>query len=126
MPEAIVGLGTGGASTEEVTVMRIENGEPVLAIFRNRDGRLSPRDFAIGASVMHTDNLELLPQDRAVYATHYNYNSSDGKLHECGGEAYRWNAHSKTFDYNSSMTRKLTKRTCREVPQTAEEAEIAK
>src|SRR5882724_10007148 len=51
VPEALVYLGTGGASTDENTVMRIENGEPVVARFRRRDGKISSMVFLQGASV---------------------------------------------------------------------------
>jgi len=118
VPEALVYLGTGGASTDEMTVMRMEDHKPVLAVFRGRDGKVSPVVFLEGASVTHTDGVELLPEQHAVHAIHYNY-SGNGKLHQCGGEAYTWNAQSKTFDYNSALTKNLTKATCRQVPKAA-------
>jgi hypothetical protein len=88
--EALVYLGTGGASTDAMTVMRIENGEPVVARFRGRDGKVSSMVFLEGASVMHPDGVEMLPEQHAVYSLHYNY-GSNGKLRECTGEAYQWN-----------------------------------
>ena len=45
-------LGIYGASTDEMTVMRIENGEPVVARFRGQDGKVSSMVFLEGASVM--------------------------------------------------------------------------
>jgi hypothetical protein len=118
VPEALVYLGTGGASTDEMTVMSTEDHKPVLAVFRGRNGKVSPGVFLQGASVTHTDTVELLPQQHAVHAIHYNY-SGNGKLHQCGGEAYTWNAQSKTFDYNPPLTKTLTKATCRQVPKAA-------
>jgi hypothetical protein len=116
--EAVVFFGLGGASTSQLTVMRIEGGKPVLAAFKGRDGKIGPMVFVEGASVMHTDGVDLLPREHAVLAMHYNYGST-GNLHQCGGEAYTWNAQSNRFDYNSALTRKLTKATCRQVPKTA-------
>lgn len=116
VPEALVYLGTGGASTDEMTVMRIENGEPVVARFRGRDGKVSSMVFLEGASVMHTDGVEMLPEQHAVYSLHYNY-GNNGKLHECTGEAYQWNPDTKLFDYNHPLGKKLTQDTCRKVPQ---------
>jgi len=116
VPEALVYLGTGGASTDEMTVMRIENGEPVVARFRGRDGKVSSRVFLEGASVMHTDGVEMLPEQHAVYSLRYNY-GSNGKLRECSGEAYQWNPATKLFDYKPLLGRKLTQDTCRKVPQ---------
>jgi hypothetical protein len=117
--EALVYLGTGGASTDEMTVMRIEHGKPVLVVFMGRDGKVSPMVFAEGASVMHTNGVDLLPREHSIYAIHYNY-SSNGKLDQCEGEAYTWNSHAKTFDYNLSLTKKITQTSCRQVPKTLE------
>jgi hypothetical protein len=99
-----------------MTVMRIENGEPVVARFRGRDGKVSSKVFLEGASVMHTDGVEMLPEQHAVYSLHYNY-GSNGKLRECTGEAYQWNPDTKLFDYNHRLGKKLTHDTCRKVPQ---------
>jgi len=114
--EALVSFGAGGASTSQVTLVRVEAGKPVIALFRDRAGKIGPIIFVEGASVMHTDGVDLLQREHAVFAIHYNYGST-GKLHHCGGEAYTWNAQSKTFDYNSALTRKLTRTTCSQVPK---------
>jgi len=119
--EALVYLGTGGASTDELTVMRIEYDKPVLALFRRRDGNVSPMVFVEGASVMHTDGVDLLPRKHSIYALHYNYSSSEGMLDQCGGEAYLWNSHAKTFDYNLRLTKNITQTSCRQVPKTPRE-----
>ncbi len=97
-------------------VMRIENGEPVVARFRGRNGKVSSMVFLDGASVMHTDGVEMLPEQHAVYSLHYNY-GSNGKLRECTGEAYQWNPDTKLFDYKHRLGKKLTRDTCRKVPQ---------
>jgi hypothetical protein len=114
--EALVYVGSGGASTDAMTVMRIENGEPVVARFRGRDGKVSSMVFLEGASVMHTDGIEMLSEQHAVYSLHYNY-GSNGKLRECSGEAYQWNPATKLFDYNPLLGKKITQDTCRKVPQ---------
>jgi hypothetical protein len=118
VPEALVHLGPGGASTDQFTVMRIEAHKPVIAVFRDRNGKTAPMVFLQGSSVMHSDSVKLLPAQHAVYAFHFNYGPT-GKLHECGGEAYGWNDHTKAFDYSSRLSEKITKESCRQVPQTA-------
>jgi hypothetical protein len=115
--EALVFFGIGGASTSQLTLMQMENGNPVVSLFKDRAGAVSPMVFLEGGSVMHTDAVDLLSREHTVYSIHYNY-GSNGKLHQCGGEAYTWDQHSKRFDYNSALTKKLTKTTCRKVPQT--------
>ena len=118
VPEALVYLGAAGASTDQFTVMRIEDHRPVLAIFRARDGKVSPMIFLRGSSVMHGNSLDLLPQHHAVYASHYIYGADD-KLQQCGGEVYAWNGRSKTFDYDGRLSKKLAKATCRQIPKKA-------
>jgi hypothetical protein len=117
VPEALVYLGGGGASTDEFTVIRIEAHKPVIAAFRNRNGKTSAMVFFQGSSVMHSDAVQLVAEQHAVYAFHFKYGPT-GKLSECGGEAYVWNDHSKTFDYSSHVSTTLTRRNCRQVPQT--------
>ena len=109
-------LGTGGGSTDEMIIMRIENDRPVVALFRGRDGKVAPMTFLRGASVMHTDAVEMRPHQHLVYSLHYNY-GGNRRLHQCTGEAYQWNADTKTFDYNHRLSKKLTHDTCRNVPQ---------
>jgi hypothetical protein len=65
---------------------------------------------------MHTDGVEMLPEQRTVYSPHYNYGGNE-KLHECSGEAYQWNPDTKIFDHNLRLSKKLTQDTCRKVPQ---------
>lgn len=116
VPEALIDLGIGGAYTDELTVMRLEENKPVLAVFKLRDGKISPTVFPSGASVMHGAAVDLLPQEHAVYSMHYDY-AGNGKLQQCTGEAYRWNRRSQTFDYASVLTKKLTKSACSRVPK---------
>jgi len=119
VPEALVYLGVGGASTDEMMLMRIVDGKPVLAIFRQRSGKVSSMTFLRGASVMHTDTVELLPKEHAVHSVHYSFGglNPDGvqKVHECGGEAYQWNPHTQTFEYNRRLSNRLTQDYCRKV-----------
>jgi hypothetical protein len=116
--EALVSFGVGGASTSQLTLLRIDGDKPVVARFKDRAGKFGPMVFVEGASVMHTDDVDLMPQEHSLYAIHYNY-GANGKLHQCGGEAFTWNRHSKTFDYNPALTNRLTKIKCRQVPKTA-------
>jgi hypothetical protein len=104
--EALVWLGTGGATTSEMAVMRIENDKPVVALFKARDGKISPMTFLRGAGVLHGDNVQMLPEKRAIYSSHYSYDGS-GKLDECTGEAYTWNFHDKMFVFNLRMRARL-------------------
>jgi hypothetical protein len=111
--EALVYLGTGGASTDQMALMRIENNKPVVARFRGRDGKVSSTVFLRGASVRHGDGIDMLPNEHAVYSSHY-ATDDDGKLDKCSGEAYQWNRHTKTFDYSPRLSKKLAQSSCSE------------
>jgi hypothetical protein len=116
IPEALVWLGTGGASTSELALMRIEGDKPVVALFKNRQGKTEPMLFLEGASVMHSDQVDLLTKERAVFHFHFQY-MGDGRLGPCDGEVYRWNPHTKMFDYDSRLSRSVAQNSCRTVPQ---------
>jgi hypothetical protein len=115
-PEALVFFGTGGASTSPVTLMRIENGKPIVALFKDRKRKIQPIVFLEGSSVTHSDQVDMLPNEHAVFYFHFQYRGN-GRLGPCDGEAYRWRAPTKTFDYDSRLSKKLTQDSCRKVPQ---------
>lgn len=114
--EAFVTFGTGGASTSPLTLMRIEDGKPVVALFKDRHGKIQSIGFLEGASVMHTDTVEMLPKAHAVFYLHYQYRAN-GPLGSCDGESYRWDSRSKTFNYDARLSRELTRDACSKVPQ---------
>lgn len=114
MPEALVYLGTGGAYTNGMTVMRIENEQPVVARFRQKDGKVSSIFFLEGSSVRHGNHVELRAAEHAVYSGRWTTEGS-GRIDHCTGEAYQWNSHSKTFDYSPRLSGDITKSWCRTV-----------
>jgi hypothetical protein len=114
--EALVWLGTGGASTSELVLMRIEDNKPVVALIKDRQGKTGPMTFLEGASVMHSDRVDLLPREHAVFHFHFEY-MSDGKLELCDGEAYRWESQTRTVDYDSRLSTRLAQNSCSKVPQ---------
>ena len=114
--EALIDFGCCGAYADEMTVMRIEHGKPVVVLFRGRDGKISSREFLKGASVMHGAAVELDTTEHAVFSGYWDMNSDGTKVARCGGEAYQWNARAKRFDYNRRLSDKLTKDFCRKIP----------
>lgn len=116
VPEALVWLGTGGASTNALALMRIQGGKPVVALFEDRKGKTEPMVFLEGASVTHTDTVDLLPKEHALF--HFqSFYMGEGRLPSCNGEAYRWNPRTKIFDYDSRLSTRLTQDWCPKVPQ---------
>jgi hypothetical protein len=115
IPEALVFLGTGGASTSALALMRIKDDKPIVALSKDRQGKTEPMVFLEGASVTHSDTVDLLPKVRSVSHLHFQY-TGDGRLETCEGEVYRWNPHTETFDYDSRRSKRLTQESCRKVP----------
>jgi len=113
-PEALVWLGTGGASTSELALMRIEHDQPVVALFTDQQGKIEPILFLEGSSVTHSDGVDLLPKEHALFHSHFE-RLGDGKLGTCAGEAYRWNPHTKTFTYDSRLSASVSRDYCRKV-----------
>ncbi len=114
---ALVSFGPGGAYTSQLALLRIVNGKPAVARFKDRTGNISSLVFAEGASVMHWAAVELLLSDHTLFSQHVNYNG-DGTLHDCAGEAYRWNPVSERFDYHSGLSKTISKEKCSQVPKT--------
>lgn len=113
--EALIDFGCCGAYADEMTVMRIEHGTPVVALFRGKDGKVSSREFLEGASVMHGAAVELDTTEHAVFSGYWDVNSEGTKIARCGGEAYQWNAAAKRFDYNGRLSERLTRDFCRKI-----------
>lgn len=114
VPDAIVYIGTGGASTDEVVLMRIEGGAPVLAKFGERNGTIDTPTFLRGASVTHSDDFELLPEKHAVYSMS-SMTDSEGRLAKCSVAAYRWNVSTETFNWNKVLSAQVKQKVCSKI-----------
>jgi hypothetical protein len=120
IPEALVDLGSGGAYTSYLTLMRIENNKPVIAQFKQKDGKISPLMFLVGASVMNGETVVMLPDKNAIYAGHWSRAVSGtpfGGLTDCSVEAYQWNLQTKTFDYSISISNEVRPGFCQKADQ---------
>lgn len=98
--EALVGLGAGGASVEYVALMRINNGMPIPAQFREKDGTIDFPMFISGGSVMHFDDISLDAEERTVYTISTTTDGNTGLPATCVVNAYKWNAQTEMFEYN--------------------------
>ncbi len=102
--EALINLGNSGASTDLLALMRMEDGRPVIATFRAKDGTVGARTLFSGASAMHSDSTELVAGEQAVVATHYEMGEKRGEVRDCGAEAYRWNEATAIFDFDRRLS----------------------
>ena len=108
---ALVDVCPGGAYTDWIVAMQLEEGKPVAARFRNANGEVLDLGFAQGASVMHSVDVKLVPEKKAIYDI---FSDNDGAAHliKCGVKAYVWNANAKTFDLNAQLSKQATRSYC--------------
>jgi hypothetical protein len=111
---ALVATGQGGAYTDEIVALRLERGVPVVARFRDAHRKPVPNAFLRGASVMHSKNVKLMPENRAVVDCSAE-SDSDGKPATCDAKAYVWNSRAKTFDLNRVLSKTISVEYCREL-----------
>jgi len=111
VPEALVYTGDGGASTDFLVLMRIEGGKPVLARFKDAKGKRFDPGFLEGASVTHGIHGNA-PDENAIYLGSHFINDTGTGFSRCSVRAYRWNAETKTFDWNRNLSTQLTRSFC--------------
>jgi hypothetical protein len=109
---ALVDFCPGGAYTDWIVAMQLEGGKPAPVRFRNANGDVLDLGFAQGASVMHTVDVKLVPEKKAIYDM-FSDNDGAGHLVKCGVKAYVWNASAKAFDWNAQLTKQATRSYCR-------------
>jgi hypothetical protein len=106
---ALVDLGSGGY-TSDMTVVRMEGDEPVVARFEGRDGKISPMIFLSGISEGKGEAVEFRPVEHVVYSGHWVMNGA--KLKQCRGEAYEWDASAKSFRFEKKLSKSMTREFC--------------
>jgi len=114
IPEALVQIGCG-ATTCELVLMRIENNKPVVARFKQKDGKISYIGFSEGAggAGRYGSGTKLIEDKNAIYFTHhsaYNKNSDS-----CGTEVYQWNSQTKIFEFNISLSNEAGQDYCSKI-----------
>ena len=103
----------GGAYSDAIVALRLEAGQPVLAKFRDAKGKHVENGFLIGASVMHSVDVKLVPEKKAIYDM-YSDSHPDGRpAAKCGVKAYVWNSKSRTFDLDTRLSPTASEDYCR-------------
>ncbi len=109
--EALVGFGSG-AYMGYLTLIQIENGKPVVAQFKQKDGKISSLMFLDGASVRNGARVAMLPEKNAIYSGSWGTDDY-GKVNNCSLDAYQWNSKTNTFDFNITLSNELKPDFCR-------------
>lgn len=113
IPEVLVNLGTGGATTDLVTSMRIENDKPIAPLFKQKDGKISILLFSAGAggSGRYGSTAEMLANKNAIYSASYSKYGESADY--CRAEAYQWNSQTKIFEYNIGLSNEVQQDYCK-------------
>ncbi len=105
VPEAVIGLGTGGASSDLITVMRLDGAKPRVARLKDWKGKVFTLVFPEGASAMHGQSVELLPDKNALVLSSYMRDSlNPERVQDCCVSVFRWTRKTKTFDWNKTLS----------------------
>jgi len=104
VPEAVVNVGVVGASSDWVTLMRLDGGRPRVARFRDWKGKVFTLVFPEGASATHGQNVELLPAQHAIAFSTYSRDSEE-TVAACCDSVFKWNAKARTFDWDGTLSK---------------------
>ena len=117
LTEAMVDLGSAGAASEYATLMRVENGKPIVAIFKQKNGEIAPLLFRNGAggAGRYGMGFSMLKDKNAVYSA--SYSAYGDSTDSCNADAYQWNAQTKIFEYNLSLSNTTKQDYCNQTKQ---------
>lgn len=110
--EAFVDMGTGGASVEYISLLRMENGAAVVARAKDIDGVIAPLQLFQGAAVLHSSDIGTVPKEGIVYQREFSYSPEDGTVSSCAIQAYAWNPESSLFAYDPDASLYLQAQGC--------------
>ncbi len=116
--EALISLGQGGAYTSYLTLMKIENDQPVIAQFKKQDGNIGALLFLEGASVMNGENVVMLLEENVIYSGHWSNSVSGepyGNLTDCRVDAYQWDPEDRLFEFSQDLSDSLRLDYCQRV-----------
>jgi len=106
LSEALVNLGTGGASCSLVTLMRMNGAEPRVAQLRDWTGKVFPLTFCEGASVMHEQHVTLLPDQHAMQLySDFKDGLPGEKVEKCCLSVFQWSSTTHIFDWSETLSR---------------------
>ncbi|OGZ26951.1 MAG: hypothetical protein A2365_01470 [Candidatus Nealsonbacteria bacterium RIFOXYB1_FULL_40_15] len=112
IPEALVYTGLGGAYTDQLVLMIMENQKPAFAKFKEKNGNISGLVFLSGSSVRHGELVEMIPEDKAVYSASWSMSES-GEMEECLVDVYLWNGY--LFEYSDVLSGGSEQALCKEL-----------
>ena len=106
--------GGSGAYVEELTLMREDGNNPIIAKLKNNNGQVDSVLIGAGASVRNQVGYKTLPQQNGFYSFQKNIDEQGGQmiLAGCSVDAYVWNNSTKIFEYNSNLVQSVMPLVC--------------
>ena len=104
---ALVDWCHGGAYSDAILAVILQDGKPVLCRFLNANNQEKMVEFLSGSSVMHSVGVKLVPENNALLDSHCDYTESEGVFH-CKVIAYVWNATARAFKLDTKLSRQST------------------
>ena len=110
MTVALVDWCAGGASTDSIVAMNLQNGKPVISRFLNAKNQPQTIEFLDGSSVTHADGVELVPESNAILSFHWV--GSEERTLDCGVNAFVWQPQLRAFKLEPGLSTKATQSRC--------------
>ncbi len=118
--EVIVTTGNTGAYTAEYTILREENGNPIITELKEDSGQVVSVSIGSGASVRNQVGYKTLPQQNGFYTVQKNYDYQEQSntpdlleiLADCDVNAYIWNSTTKLFEFDSNLAQSVAPTVC--------------
>lgn len=104
VPEILVSLGMGGATTDALALFRLEGSNLVLARMKDKTGTLLPITLLSGGggAGRYGSGYELLSENHAISISSYSIYGTPEDF--CKSDVYQWNVHTKLFEYNQALS----------------------
>ncbi len=104
MSAALVDWCNGGAYSDAILTVNLQDGKPVLSRFLNANNQEQKVEFISGSSVMHSVGVKFVPEKNALFDSHCDYAESEGVFH-CKVTAYVWNPTARAFKLDMKLSR---------------------
>ncbi len=118
IPEALVEAGPG-VSFHYLTLMMIENNKPIIAKFKDKNGKIFYPEFfnVLEEAGRHGSETKFIRNENAIsFSEYYAFNK---KSDYCRLNVYQWNPQTKMFEFNGYLSNKFQKSYCSRVCSTA-------
>lgn len=104
IPEILVSLGMGGATTDSLALFRMEGSKLVLAQMKAKTGTILPITLLSGGggAGRYGSGYELLSENHAISISSYSIYGTPEDF--CKSDVYQWNVHTKLFEYNQALS----------------------